>query len=425
MKISYVYSRSPAHRAGIKKGDSIVKINNYPIIDKFSLIYAEKSGKLNIQYIHNKEKRNVMIKKRIDTPIGIEVKDVIRRCDNKCIFCFERQLPEEARPELRLRDDDYTLSYATGSYITLTNLSDYDRKRIVAERFSPLYLSVHATNNDVRRYLLGNDKAPDILKDIEYFTSNGIEFHTQFVICPGINDGKVLEESINDLEKFFPHILSISIIPLGLTKFRDELPYLKPVNRGEAENLINMVNNHQKRFRKKYGKRLIYTSDEFFIIAGEKIPGNAYYEDYPQYDNGVGLIRSYLEEVKQIRRWRNRDIGEKLLFITGIAFKDYLSNYAVMLKEKFNCETELLPVKNNYFGNNVNVASLLSFKDIKSEIDSIKNRYDMIVLPPKIINMKGQFVDNHRFYELKNMLKCDIMVADESFKITTLRIIRR
>ncbi|RKX66985.1 DUF512 domain-containing protein [candidate division TA06 bacterium] len=424
MKIKRVLQGSPAYKAGIKKGDSIIRINNYPILDKLSLIYAEKSGKLNIEYVHNGKKQNITIRKRIDTQLGIEVEDIIRRCVNKCIFCFERQLPEEARPELRLRDDDYTLSYATGSYITLTNLTDYDRKRIVSERFSPLYLSIHATDNNVRKYLLGNEKAPDILKEIEYFTSNGIEFHTQFVICPDINDGKIIEKSISDLEKFFPHILSISIVPVGLTRFRDKLPYIKPVSRGEARDLISMVNNYQNYFKKKYGKRKIYASDELFIIAGERIPVNAYYEDYPQYDNGVGLIRAYMEEIKRIKMWKNRNAGKKLLLITGFAFKEYLNDYAITLKEKFNCETDILPIKNNYFGSSVNVASLISFKDIIRGIKSIKNTFDLIVLPPKITNVKEEFIDNHQFCELKNMLKCDIIIGDESFKITTLRIIK-
>ena len=422
MKIKNVEINSPAYRVGIRKGDSITRINNYPILDRLSLIYAENSGKLDIVYYHKKRKHKVSVRKYIDTPLGIEVDDVIRRCSNNCLFCFEKQLPDNARSELRLRDDDYTLSYVTGSYITLTNLTEYDKHRIVTERFSPLYLSVHATDKKVRNYLLGNEKAPDILNEIEYFTSKGIEFHTQFVICPGINDGEILTKSIEDLERFFPGILSISLIPVGLTRFRYNLPHIEPVNSDEANEIIDIASKYQKIFKKKYGKRIIFASDELFIIAQREIPGKSYYENYPQYDNGVGLISSFTEEVKQIKKWKNREIHKKFLMVTGYAFKDYLKMYADLLETKFKCNIDIIAVKNDYFGNSVNVASLLTHRDILKSINRIKKSYDKVILPPRVVNEKGLFLDNHTINQLKNILKYDIILADESFKITTLRI---
>lgn len=423
MRIAKVKMDSPAYRYGIREGDSIISINGHKIVDNLSLSFHQNVGKLIIKYIRKGEINLTTVRKYTDNPLGIEGYEILRRCSNNCIFCFEKQLPLDARTTLKERDDDYILSFLTGSYITMTNFTDFDRYRIINEKLSPLYLSIHATDNKIRQFLIGNDKSKSIIEELKYFINNGIKFHTQFVICPGINDGKILEQSIKDMEKIISGILSIAIIPVGITKFRGSLYPLRMQSREEASNLINIVKKTQKYFLRNFKRRIIYAADELFIISGDKIPDNAYYGDYPQYDNGIGLIRTYLNEVKQINKWNNKSINKRIALVTGNAFKHYIYKYSNLLKEKYLIDSDIVSITNSYFGNTVNVASLISFEDIINEIRMKNSYYDLVVLPPDITNNDGLSIDDHDIKYLNKNLKCDIMIANRSFAITTQRLI--
>ncbi|MCK4544493.1 DUF512 domain-containing protein [candidate division WOR-3 bacterium] len=423
MRIAKVEMDSPAYRYGIREGDSIISINGHKIVDNLSLSFHQNAGKLIIKYIRNGKMNFTTVRKYTDNPLGVEGYEILRRCSNNCIFCFEKQLPLNARATLRERDDDYILSFLTGSYITMTNFTDFDRYRIINEKLSPLYLSIHATDSKTRQFLIGNDKSKNIIEEMKYFINNGIKFHTQFVICPGINDSNILEQSIRDMEELISGILSIAIIPVGITKFRDSLYPLRMQNREEAKNLINMVGKSQEYFLRNYKRRVIYAADELFIISGDKIPDNTYYDDYPQYDNGIGLIRTYLNEIEQINKWNNKSINKRIALVTGNAFKYYISKYSNLLKEKYLIDADIVSITNSYFGNSVNVASLISFEDIINGIRMRNNHYDLVVLPPDIINNDGLSIDDHSIKYLNKNLKCDIMIANRSFVITTQRLI--
>ncbi len=423
MRVANVEKDSPAYRYGIREGDSIISINGHKIVDNLSLSFHQNAGKLVIKYIRNGIISLTTVRKYVYNPLGIEGHEILRRCSNNCIFCFEKQLPSDARETLRERDDDYILSFLTGSYITMTNFTDFDRYRIINEKLSPLYLSVHATDNKTRQFLIDNDKSKNIIEELKYFIENGIKFHIQFVICPGINDGKILEQSIRDIEKLISGILSIAIIPVGITKFRDSLYPLRMQSREEAKNLIKIVEKSQNYFLRNFKRRIIYAADELFIIAGDKIPDNIYYDDYPQYDNGIGLIRTYLNEIEQINKWNNKTINKIIALVTGNAFKHYIYKYSNLLREKYLIDADIVSITNNYFGKTVNVASLISFEDIINDIQMTNNHYDLIVLPPDIINRDGLSIDNHSIEYLNKNLKCDIMIADRSFEITTQRLI--
>ena len=269
--ISNVIEGSPAHNSGIEKGDLILSINGKPVRDVIDYMFYLKDDHLNFNIQRGGKEHHFKIKKKENEGVGVELKPFkTKSCRNKCIFCFVDQMPKGLRKSLYLKDDDYRMSFLYGNYITLTNLSPADKQRIVEQKLSPLYISVHTTDNDLRRKMLGNAKAPNILTELLQLSAYKIKMHLQIVLCHGINDGEELTRTIKDLQKFYPHVASIAVVPVGLTKHRKS--QIKPFEKSDALQVINTVKRLRERFKKRHGEPLVYLADEFYIKAEHPFP---------------------------------------------------------------------------------------------------------------------------------------------------------
>ena len=280
---------SIAFAAGIRPGDMLISINDNAISDPIDYRFYEAEEFLKVEIICDGALKEVVIEKEEDEDIGLEFDSMrIKRCPNKCVFCFVDQMPEGCRESLYIKDEDYRFSFLYGSYITLTNITKKDKERIFSQRLSPLYISVHATDNELRRKMLGNKKASDILKEIEELAQHRIFLHTQIVLCPGINDGEYLKKSINDLKGFYPYVSSIAVVPVGQTRHR--VNKLTPVDKDYAKKTIMLLTKIKADIKKEIGDDILFIADEFYIKAGMEFPDISGYADFPQIENGVGLV---------------------------------------------------------------------------------------------------------------------------------------
>ncbi len=368
-----------AARAGIHAGDTLISINGNRISDLIDFYFHKDGGTLDMEF-----KKAGRVK--LDIPEacgpGISLRHFpIKRCGNRCVFCFVSQLPKGMRKSLYLKDEDYRMSFIYGNYITMANLSDCDKKRIATQRLSPLYISVHSTDNATRRQLLGNPGAPDIMKDLRFFRENKLRAHTQIVLCPGINDGKSLARTISDLYSFYPYIMSIAVVPVGLTSFSKAK--IKPAGAQEASEALDTIARFQKRFRKKHGENIVYGADELYIKAGVALPPVAEYGDLPQIENGVGLVPQFLHETRRTGQAKNPS-GLKYLTFTGTSFYPYLAKFIEKLKKQGH-QITLVPVENRFFGSSVTVTGLLTGRDVLKSLEEHAPSHDILLVPEAVV----------------------------------------
>jgi putative radical SAM enzyme (TIGR03279 family) len=300
-EVNSVIPGSIAEEAGIEKGDCILSINNENISDVFDYRFLTINEELNLEIRKmNGEIWEVEIEKDEYEDLGIEFEsfmmDEARSCTNKCIFCFIDQLPKGMRETLYFKDDDSRLSFLTGNYVTLTNISDEELERIIHYRMSPINVSVHTTNLQLRAKMLSNRFAVNILERIKKFVDGGITLNCQIVLCRGINDGEELNRTLFDLTGFYPGVNSISIVPVGLTKHRQGLEKLIPYDNESSKEVLALIDTWQQKMINRYNSRIVYPADEFFIMSGQEIPEHDYYEDFPQIENGVGLIALFKQQ---------------------------------------------------------------------------------------------------------------------------------
>ncbi len=402
---------------GIGEGDRIISINSLPVPDYLAYRYLIASEEV-VLLVRKKSggEVEIEIEKDEDDDLGIIPAPMkVRSCNNRCVFCFVEQMPKGLRRTLYVKDEDYLHSFLHGNYITLTTMKDEDYDRIIRERLSPLYVSVHATDDSLRRFLLGNCKAPSILDGIKKLTDGGIKLHTQAVVAPGINDGAALVRTVEDLAAFYPGVQSLAVVPVGLTKHREKLYPLRTFTEKEAARLLDGLEPLRKKYRKKFGVSFVYPSDEFYIKAGRDFPLAGEYDGYPQMGNGVGLVRDFLDEFRQIgkrgvslachserqRRIRlspplkirggqgGRYEVRKIILITGKSFAPILKNIAKEIEAITGLKLSVLPVKNNLFGEKVTVAGLLSGRDI---IAALKGRKADAAVIPAITMRDGEGV---------------------------------
>ncbi|HEY6010040.1 MAG TPA: DUF512 domain-containing protein, partial [Nitrospirota bacterium] len=322
LAINSILPGSTADGLGLKPGDIIDSINRQDVRDVIDYQYLIADERVRIA-LHTKTgtRRTITLDKDPDDTLGLEfIPFSITRCRNRCIFCFVDQMPPGCRRSLYVKDDDYRASFLYGNYITLGALSEQDWARIFSQRLTPLYISVHATDPALRAFMLRNKKAPDIMASLRRLASGGIRMHTQIVLCPGINDGAHLEKTINDLAGLVPAVSSIAVVPVGFTAFRKGLFPLRTFTRREARAVIDEVTRMGTRFRKRFGTRLVFASDELYIKAGLPVPPLSFYEDLPQIENGVGMVADFLREVKRTRLPR-RVTPIKATVVTGASFK--------------------------------------------------------------------------------------------------------
>ncbi len=428
MKIIAVEPESIANELGVQPGDELLEINGRRINDSIDLRFNEADRDISVKVARNGDVTIYDIEKEEGEALGIELEEMkILSCGNDCIFCFVDQNPAGLRQQLYFRDGDYRLSFMYGNYTTMTNAGPAILKRIVDQRLSPQYISVHVTDYDVRKQLMGLRKDDRILEKIGYLKENGIDMHTQIVLCPGINDGAVLEKTVLDLYQFRERILSLAVVPVGLTDHRFGLFRLGRVDAQYASALIDTVEVWQDRFRKEIGRNFVYPSDEFFILAGRPIPPGRYYDGFPQIENGVGLVRSFLMNFQREARHFPLRLPRRtrVTLVTAELAAGFMAASVVpRLNRIRGLVIELAVVPNILFGRSVTVAGLLSGKCIYSSLNG-KDCGDLVLLPPDVLNADGLFLDDSTVAGLERQLGVPVMVFDGSWSDLFTRLKRK
>lgn len=419
-RIAKIRSGSIAEEMEIVPNDLLLSINGYPINDILDYQFYSQDDFIIMEIEkENKELWSLEIEKDYDEELGIDFSELVfdrmKSCQNRCVFCFVDQLPPHMRKTLYLKDDDFRHSFINGNFITLTNLSETDWAKIVAMRLSPLYVSVHCIQGDLRKEMLKNPRAGNIKADLQRLKAVGIEAHTQIVLCPGLNDGAILTETIEELAQLYPGVASVGIVPVGLTGYRQELPQLTAVTAELATNTIRTVELYQHSFRQKLGKGFVYLADEFYLRAALDIPGSEYYDDYCQIENGIGLARMLLDEFHELATSLPVTIADREVFvITGKSAEPVLQRVVERLNQIKGLSVILLPVNNKYFGGGVTVTGLLTGQDIISALES--NLQDKRVIIPGVVFREGQDVllDDTSLEDIKNKSQADIRITDGS-----------
>jgi putative radical SAM enzyme (TIGR03279 family) len=414
IKIIKIKDKSPAAKAGLRIGDMLLVINGTEITDCIDITYAGSDNELEFTIERNSKKQLIRATNPKYTDTGIVVEQFkIKRCNNRCLFCFVDQMPKGMRSTLYIKDEDYRLSFLDGSYICATNLSEKDFKRIEEQRLSPLYISVHATNEKMRSKLLNNFTCPPILKIIDRLIASSLQVHTQIVLCPSINDGKVLEKTLDDLIKRAPDVLSIAIVPVGLTQHREKLPELKPLTVNDAQNLIKMVQKIQDKLKKR---NILFLADEIYIKAGVSFPSQSHYGDFHQYENGVGMMRDFITSfTAELLSKRQKIKFSKSLVLTGHSAYPYIKKLFSELSQKNSCQYDVMAVDNKLMGERITVTGLLCGKDIMETAKKTAKEYHRIFIPPNCINSDGLTLDGYTLKALSSALKVPV-IAPPSLK---------
>ena len=418
MKITQVEPGSIAEEVGIHEGDELLEINGKRVLDAIDYRFREGNDEVSLKISRCKDIIIYDIEKDEDYRVGIDFEEMkVLSCGNDCIFCFVDQNPKGLRSQLYFRDGDYRLSFMYGNYTTMTNAGPAILQRIIEQRLSPQYISVHVTDYEVRKLLMGLKKDDFILDKIKQLHDNGIDMHTQIVLCPGINDGKILAKTINDLYKFHEHIVSLAIVPVGLTDHRFGLFELKKVDGPYADDLLNLVEGWQKKFRSEIGRSFVYPSDEFYIVAGRAIPSAKSYDGFPQTENGVGLVRSFIEDFKKQSKTFPTKLPKRrrTMIATATLPSEFMQEEIVSrLRTIKGLDVDLQVVPNLLYGESVTVAGLLSGKCLYSALRD-KDCGDMLLLPPDILNADGLFLDDAMLPQLEDQLNVPVMVFDGSW----------
>ncbi len=417
-KIVEVSSNGIAKEVGINPGDEIVSINNVKLRDIFDYKFLIQESFVEVVVKHENEFVTYKIEKFPEEDLGITFEgpifDEIKRCQNSCVFCFIDQLPKGLRPSLYLKDDDYRLSFIYGNYLTLTNIKEEELKRIVEYRLSPLYISVHSTENDIRLKLVRNRKTLSLLDKLSYLVKNGISLNIQIVLIPNLNDGKVLEKTVWDLFNLHKGIISVAIVPVGLTKYREGLFPLRKFTKEEMLYIISQVEKLQKFFREKIGRGFVYLADEFYLESGYPLPELDYYDTFSQIEDGVGMSRVFIDEVKDLLRERNkRYMNRKVGIVTGKLGKKVLEKLFPYIKKSFShVSLSFIEVENSFFGKSITVTGLLTGRDIINTLKTIKGKFDRILIPDVVLNSDNKFLDDMDKKAFLSVLDMPIFIID-------------
>ena len=376
VRITDVIEDSIANELGILSNDILVSINGSQINDVLDYRFYLMDEEITVEIERNGERILFDIEKDEyeDVGLGFEtpLMDKKHSCQNKCIFCFIDQLPKGMRDTLYFKDDDSRLSFLHGNYITLTNLKDEDVARIIKMHISPINVSVHTTNPELRCQMMHNKRAGRSLSYLEQFAAHGIKINAQIVACRDINDGDELLRSLNDLAKLFPSLASVAVVPSGITKFREGLYPLKPYDKESSSRVIDLVEKTNEMYAKKFGRNIFFASDEFYLTAERELPSDEYYEDYSQLDNGVGMLRSFECEadilIKSLTK-KECKIKRNISTATGESAYELISSVVNKVMEKCkNISCRVYKIQNDFFGNTITVAGLITGKDLINQL---------------------------------------------------------
>ena len=418
---------SIAEELEIEVGDILLKINDEDIEDIFDYQYLCEDEYIVVTILKpNGEEWELEIEKDEDEDLGIVFEnglmDDYRSCHNKCIFCFIDQMPKGMRETLYFKDDDARLSFLQGNYITLTNMSDHDIDKVIKYRLSPINVSFQTTNPELRCMMLNNRFAGEALKKVKKFYDAGIEMNGQIVLCKGVNDGPELERSLSDLYGYLPHLRSVSIVPVGLSKYRDGLYPLEPFDKDDAIQLIDIVEKWQQKALEEYGLHFVHASDEWYILAEREMPEEDSYDGYLQLENGVGMVRLMLTEFEEAlydacdkRKAGFKAEAEKVSLITGRLAYPYILQMANRLMEAFpEKEIQVLPIRNDFFGEMITVTGLLTGQDIISQCKEL-DLGERLLLPENLLR-SGEIVllDDITTIDIQNSLQVPVDIVKSS-----------
>jgi putative radical SAM enzyme (TIGR03279 family) len=383
---------SPAEKAGLKPDDVITQVDDQPIGDFLDFYIAAFGRAYTLTVKRGNRHRDLRLERRHLEDTGLEMHTGRPiACSNRCVFCFVDQLPKGLRKELYIKDEDYRLSFLHGNYLTLTNLTAQDESRIVRLHLSPLYASVHATDEAARAKLLGRQPEAPVLDVIDRLGEGGIRLHAQVVVVPKFNDGAVLEQTLQDLARRHDTILSLSVVPVGLTGHRAGLPLLEAVSSPQAARIVDDVRRLNCKMRGRIGRGFVYASDEMMLAAGGEIPTASYYDDFPQIENGVGLLRRFIDSSADASIPASLQ-GRRLAFVTGRLAAPFVDEVAARLVRQ-GAMVDVVVIDNSLLGRSVTVSGLLAGQDILRAIGRM-DALDAVVLPPNVINESGVTLDD-------------------------------
>lgn len=416
--ISKVYKDSIADELGIEVGDLLISINGEPIHDiiEYRFLLSDEYLELEIQK-QNREVYIYEIEKDYDDDLGIEftnpIIDKAKSCRNKCVFCFIDQLPKGMRETLYFKDDDSRLSFLQGNFVTLTNMSEEDINNIIKYRISPINISVHTTNPELRKTMIKNKFAGNLYSIMERLAEAQIQMNCQIVLCPGYNDKKELERTVSDLAKLYPYVNSVAAVPVGITKHRDHLPNLEIFNKQTAGETIDQVEKLHHKYLKELGTRFIFLSDEFYIMANRKLLNYDEYEGFIQFENGVGMISKFEREIEDYLENLSEDYKSKIKKVsiaTGHSAYEFMCEMAKCIMEKCpNVQIDVYKIINNFFGDTITVSGLVTATDIIDQLNG-KNLGETLYIPRSMLKADEEiFLDNITLEEISNIMEIEVV----------------
>lgn len=399
--ISKIEIGSIAEELELKVGDKILKVNGKTPLDiiDLSFLMAEEEIELLIEHADG-EREIIAFEKDVDEELGAEfesaVLDGVRRCKNHCVFCFVDMIAPNMRKTLSIKDDDYRLSFLFGNFITLTNLTTKDFRRIKKYHLSPLFVSIHAMNPELRSKMLRTPLGAKINEQLDELERAGVEYHTQVVLCKDLNDGAELDFTITEILKRHPHAQSLAIVPVGVTKYRRDKFLLKQFDKVSAAKIIEQVERWQQKARAEFGRTFIYLGDEFYLLAEKELPPVEFYDDFPQIENGIGMTRNFMEEFYSLKA-NSYKLTAKIDVVSGTSFAKILKNLVAD-----NPNVRILPVENKFFGSKVNVSGLLTGGDIIAALKG--GERDLILIPATALKAGEEiFLDDVTLDELRKI----------------------
>ncbi len=425
--IRTVEPHSPAARGGLQAGETLLAVNGHTLIDVLDYKFYSYDPKLTLTVKNSEnQQRSVQILKRAGQDLGLEFEtylmDGARSCANNCIFCFVDQMPQGMRKTLYFKDDDARLSFLMGNYITLTNLSDREVQRIIDLRVSPINISVHTTNRDLRVEMLGQKHAGRGIDIMERLSEAGITMNCQIVACPGVNDGAELDRTMTDLLRMYPAVNSVSIVPVGITKFRENLYPLRPYTKEEASALTLQVENFAKTAKEQTGTSLIFCSDEFYLLAERELPPEDYFEDFTQLDNGVGMLTLFRQEFcRGLRLLDEEELSQTTPFsvATGKSASPMIADLISLAKNRCNqVDGNVYTIQNDFFGETITVAGLITGQDLIAQLEG-KNLGERLLISKNMLRSGEQvFLDDVTLQQVSEALGVPVIpVGQDGYEL--------
>ncbi|MEG0075400.1 MAG: DUF512 domain-containing protein [Eubacterium sp.] len=417
-KIQGVAKGSIFEEMKIEKGDVLLSINQTAVADfmDYRYLIADENLLVEIEK-QNGEIWELEIEKEFEEDLGVEFTENMietRTCKNNCIFCFIDQMPPGMRETLYVKDDDERLSFLMGNYITLTNLTEEEIERIIRYRIMPINISIHTTNSELRCKMLNNRFAGTIMASLKHFAETGIEMNGQIVLCPGYNDGEELKRTISDLMCLYPQLISVSVVPVGISKYREGLIKLDKFDQKGAKKTLEIIEVAQKKMQVMNGTHFIYASDEFFLLAGKPLPEGSYYDGFPQIENGVGMMTDFKETLEEAfeKEFFKNEITKRIGIITGCLAANFMYECASAVKIKYpKLEIDVYAIKNHFFGENITVSGLITGTDIIDQVEK-NHKVDYYLMPENMVRKDTyDLLDDYRVKDLEKILQAEIRIV--------------